>query len=150
VTTIRAPRWQRVLSLIVFGPVDISVGVAVAAVAFVPGSSAKVFVFVLGAGLAALGLVLTVRAPRVAVHLSQDTLRYDGFLVSWEAPRAAITTVLDDAFVEWRDAAGRERRRQIGLLTQAQQDDGTTFAPLWRWRREALLRVREWAGARAV
>jgi hypothetical protein len=116
VTTIRPPRLDRVLSVIVFGPVGIGTGVAVASVAFSPGASARAFVFVLGLVLAAI----------------------------------AITTVLDDAFVEWRDDDGTEHRRQIWMLTQAWEDDGTKFAPLWRWRRAALLEVRAWAGARAV
>ncbi|SBN64374.1 hypothetical protein AAEP80_17010 [Curtobacterium sp. L3-7] len=149
-TTIRPPRLDRVLNLIVFGPVVIGTGIAVAAVAFVPGASARVFVFVLGAVFVVAGAWVTIRLPRVAIHLSEDELRYVGFLVSWRAPRAGITTVLDDAFVEWHDAAGAGHRRQLWLLTAAYRDDGTVFARYWRWRREALLHVRDWAGARAV
>lgn len=145
-TTIRPPRLDRILNAVVFGPVFVGTGVAVAAVAFVPGASVRVFVFVLGAAFVAGGIWVTARLPRVAVHLSDDVLRYSGFLVSWEAPRSGITTVLDDAFVEWDDPSGARRRRQIGMLTRAWQDDGTKFAPLWRWRREALLQVRAWAG----
>lgn len=145
-TTIRPPRLDRILNAVVFGPVFVGTGVAVAAVAFVPGASVRVVVFVLGAAFVAGGIWVTARLPRVAVHLSDDTLRYSGFLVSWEAPRSGITTVLDDAFVEWDDPSGAQRRRQIGMLTRAWQDDGTKFAPLWRWRREALLQVRAWAG----
>lgn len=149
-TTIRPPRLDRVLNLIVFGPVFIGTGIAVAAVAFVPGASARVFVFVLGTVFVVSGAWVTIRLPRVAIHLSEDELRYVGFLVSWRVPRSGITTVLDDAFVEWHDAAGTEHRRQLWLLTRAYRDDGTVFARYWRWRREALLQVRDWAGARAV
>ncbi|MBO9049592.1 hypothetical protein [Curtobacterium flaccumfaciens] len=149
-TTIRPPRLDRILSLIVFGPVMIGTGVALASVAFVPGTSAPVFVFLLSAAFIAGGTWATARTRHVAVHLSDDTLRYSGFLSSWTAPRAGITAVLDDAFVEWRDDHGAEHRRQIWLLTRAREDDGTKFAPLWRWRREALLEVRAWAAAREV
>lgn len=137
-TTIRPPLLDRILSLIVFGPVMIGTGVALASVAFVPGTSAPVFVFLLGAAFIAGGTWATARTRHVAVHLSDDTLRYSGILSSWTAPRAGITAVLDDAFVEWRDDHGAEHRRQIWLLTRAREDDGTKFAPLWRWRREAL------------
>lgn len=146
-TTIRPPRLDRILNLIVFGPVFIGTGVALASVAFVPGASARVFVFVLGAAFIAGGIWATARMQHVAVHLSDDTLRYSGFLVSWSAPRAGITAVLDDAIVEWRDDDGIEHRRQMWLLTRAWEDDGTKFAPLWRWRREALLEVRAWTAA---
>ena len=149
-TTIRPPRPDRILNLIVFGPVMIGTGVALAGVAFVPGASTRVFVVVLGAACIAGGIWATARTRHVAVHLSDDTLRYSGFFVSWTAPRAEITTVLDDAFVEWRDDHGAGHRRQIWLLTRAQEDDGTKFARLWRWRREALLEVRAWAAAREV
>lgn len=149
-TTIRPPLLDRILSLIVFGPVMIGTGVALASVAFVPGTSAPVFVFLLGAAFIAGGTWATARTRHVAVHLSDDTLRYSGFLSSRTALRAGITAVLDDAFVEWRDDHGAEHRRQIWLLTRAREDDGTKFAPLWRWRREALLEVRAWAAAREV
>ena len=149
-TTLRPPRLDRVLAFIVFGPVWIGTGLALASVAFVPGASARVFVLVVGAAFVAGGIWTTIRLSRVAVHLSDDTLRYDGLLVSWTAPRAGISAVLDDAFVEWRDASGAEHRRQIWMLTMAWRDDGTKFAPLWRWRREALIDVRRWAGAPAV
>jgi len=150
VTTIRPPRLDRILNRIVFGPVMIGTGVALAGVAFVPGASARVFVFVLGVAFIAGGTWATARLRRVAVHLCDDTLRYSGFLSSWTAPRAGITAVLDDASVEWHDDHGAEHRRQIWLLTRAREDDGTKFAPLWRWRREALLEVRAWAAAREV
>lgn len=149
-TTIRQPRSDRVLNTVVFGPVAVGTGIVLASVAFVPGVSARVLCFVLGAAVVALGTVVSVRLPRVAVRLTDDRLEYVGFLLSWSAPRAGIDTVLDDAFVEWRDERGVEHRRQIGLLTRAWEDDGTRFAPLWRWRREGLLRVRAWADARAV
>lgn len=149
-TTIRPPRLDRILNLIVFGPVMIGTGVALASVAFVPGASARVFVFVLGVAFIAGGTWATARLRRVAVHLSDETLRYSGFLSSWTAPRAGITAVLDDAYVEWRDDRGVGHRRQIWLLTRAWEDDGTRFAPLWRWRREALLEVRAWAAAHEV
>jgi hypothetical protein len=148
-TTIRPPRLDRVLNTVVFGPVAVGTGIVLASVAFVPGVSARVFCFVLGAAVVALGTVVSVRLPRVAVRLTEDRLEYVGFLLSWSAPRAGIDTVLDDGFVEWRDERGVEHRRQIGLLTRAWEDDGTRFAPLWRWRREGLLRVRAWADARA-
>lgn len=148
--TIRPPRLDCVLNIIVFGPVGIGTGVAVASVAFSPGVSARVFVFVLGVVFAATATWVLVRLPRVAVRLSDDVLRYEGFLLSWTAPRSGITAVLDDAFVEWRDDCGTGHRRQIWMLTQAWEADGTRFAPLWRWRRAALLEVRAWAGARAV
>ncbi|MBT1681479.1 hypothetical protein [Curtobacterium flaccumfaciens] len=122
--------------------------------AFVPGASARVFVFLLGAASIAGGTCAMARTRHVAVHLSDDTLRYSGFFLSWTAPRAGITAVLDDAFVEWRDDHGAEHRRQIWLLTRARararEDDGTKFAPRWRWRREALLEVRAWAAAPEV
>jgi hypothetical protein len=150
VTTIRPPRFERLLTLVVFGPVFIGIGITLAAVALVPGASSRGFVVVLGVAFVAGGLWTSIRQPRVAVHLSDDRLRYSGFFVSWDAPRAGITTVLDDAFVEWRDDHGVEHRRQMWLLTRAWEDDGTKFAPLWRWRREALLQVRAWAAAHEV
>lgn len=149
-TVIRPPRWERALNAIVVGPLMIIVGGFVASVAFEPEASAKGFEFVLGSVFVALGVWCLVRARHVGVHLSEETLLYRGFMFSWSAPRADITTVLDDAFVEWRDARGEEHRRQMWLLTQAREDDGTVFAPLWRWRREGLLQVRGWAGAPAV
>ncbi|MBT1606831.1 hypothetical protein [Curtobacterium flaccumfaciens] len=149
-TTIRPPRLDRTLTAVVFGPVIIGTGVTLASVAFLPGASVRVFVFILGAAFIAGGTWATARLRRVAVHLCDDTLRYSGFLSSWTAPRAGITAVLDDAFVEWRDDHGAEHRRQIWMLTRAWEDDGTKFAPLWRWRREALLEVRAWAAAREV
>lgn len=147
---IRMPRLDRVLSAVVFGPVGIGTGIAVASVAFAPGASARVSCLVLGAAFAALGTVVSVRLPHVAVRLTEDRLEVVGFLLSWTAPRDGITTVLDDAFVEWHDDHGIERRRQMWMLTQAWEDDGSPFARYWRWRREALLQVRAWAGARAV
>lgn len=149
-TIVRPPRWERLLNAIVLGPLMIIVGGFVTSVVFEPEASAKGFVFVLGSVFVVIGVWSLVRTRRVGVHLSEDTLRYHGFLLSWSAPRAGITTVLDDAFVEWRDRHGDEHRRQMWLLTRAAEDDGTTFAPLRRWRREGLLTVREWAGARAV
>ncbi|PZE66347.1 MULTISPECIES: hypothetical protein [unclassified Curtobacterium] len=149
-TTIRPPRLDHVLTVVVSGPVIIGTGVTLASVAFVPGASARVFVFILGAAFIAGGIWATARTRHVAVHLSDDTLRYSGFFVSWTAPRAEITMVLDDAFVEWRDDHGAEHRRQIWLLTRAREDDGTKFAPLWRWRHEALLEVRAWVATREV
>ncbi|WP_439688989.1 hypothetical protein ACRQ4C_13415 [Curtobacterium sp. SP.BCp] len=149
-TIVRPPRWQRGLDAIVMGPLTIIVGGAVASVAFVPEASAKGFVFVLGSAFVVLGACGLIRVRHVGVHLSEDTLSYRGYVLSWQAPRAGITAVLDDAFVEWRDGRGGEHRRQMWLLTQAWEDDGTKFAPQWRWRREGLLAVREWAGARAV
>lgn len=149
-TAIRPPRLDRVLAFVAFCPVTIATGIALGSVAFVPGSSARGFILVLGVACVGIGVWVTIRLPRVAVRLTDDTLRYDGFLLSWSAPRSGITTVLDDAFVEWRDDSGTEHRRQIWMLTQAWEDDGTKFAPLWRWRRAALLEVRAWAGARAV
>ena len=134
-TTIRPPKLDCVLNAIVMGPVLAGTGVAIALAATAPDASARVFLVVLGAAFVATGIWLTSRLPRVAVHLADDELRYDGFLVSWTIPRAGITAVLDDAWVEWRDTAGRDRRRQIGLLTRAWEDDGTKFARYWRWRR---------------
>ncbi|WIB76735.1 hypothetical protein DEJ28_13890 [Curtobacterium sp. MCPF17_002] len=145
-TTVRAPRWERIANAVVFGPVMVGTGIVLAWVTSVPESSAKGFVLVLGVALVAAGVLVAVRAPRVAVHLSEDTLRYDGFLISWEARRADITSVLDDAFVEWRDSTGTQHRRQLWLLVRAWEDDGTRFARLWRWRRTGLMQVREWAG----
>lgn len=147
---IRPPRLGRVLAFVVLCPVMIGTGIALGSVAFVPGASARAFVLVLGVAFVAIGVWATVRVPRVAVRLSDDVLRYEGFLLSWTAPRSGISAVLDDAFVEWRDDGGTEHRRQIWMLTQAWEADGTKFAPLWRWRRAALLEVRAWAGARAV
>jgi hypothetical protein len=144
-TTIRPPKLDRVLNAIVMGPVFIGTGIAIALAATAPDASARAFLVVLGVAFVATGIWLTSRLPRLAVHLTDDELRYHGFLVSWTAPREGITAVLDDAWVEWRDPAGRGRRRQLGLLTRAWEDDGTTFAPRWRWRREALLQVRAWA-----
>lgn len=149
-TVVRPPRWERVLNAVVMGPLMIIVGGVVASVAFVPEASAKAFVFVLGAAFVVVGVWGLLRVRHVGVHLSEDTLRYRGFLLSWSAPRAGITTVLDDAFVEWRDEHGDEHRRQMWLLAQAWEDDGTKFAPLWRWRREGLLAVRDWAGGRGL
>lgn len=149
-TTIRLPRLDRVLALVVFGPVWIGTGIALVSVAFVPGSSAHVFVVVLGAVFVAGGIWTSSRVPRVGVQLTEDTLRYDGYLLSWSAPRAGVSAVLDDGFVEWHDGAGAEHRRQIWMLTQARKDDGSRFARYWLWRREALLDVRQWAGARGV
>ncbi|WIE74951.1 hypothetical protein [Curtobacterium sp. MCSS17_007] len=149
-TLVRAPRWERILTVVVLGPLVICTGIALLSVVFIPGSSARATVGALGALLVITGSVLSVRASRVGVRLSDDELRYDGFLVSWRAPRDGITTVLDDGSVEWRDDRGAGQRRQIWLLTQAWEDDGTRFAQLWRWRREGLLRVRDWAAARAV
>lgn len=149
-TVVRPPRWQRVLNAIVMGPLMVIVGGFVASVAFEPEASARGFVFVLGSLFVVIGVWSLVRSRNVGVHLSDETLQYRGFLLSWSAPRAGITTVLDDAFVEWRDGRGDEHRRQMWLLARAWEDDGTKFAPLWRWRREGLLAVRGWAGARAV
>ncbi|WJX98568.1 hypothetical protein [Curtobacterium sp. 458] len=103
-----------------------------------------------GAICALPGAWAAVRAPSVRVQLTDDHLRYQGWFVSWTAPRRSIAVVLDDATVEWRDGRGVGRRRHMPLLAQAWEDGGTKFAPLWRWRREGLLAVREWAGARAV
>jgi len=138
------------LAVVLFGPVVIGTGVAVAIAAVVSGASARGVVVVLGAALVVVGIWAVVRLPRVAVHLSDDTLRYSGFLVSWTAPRGEITAVLDDAHIEWREPSGARRRRQIWMLNQAWEDDGTRFASVWRWRREALLEVRDWALARTV
>ncbi|PZF58344.1 hypothetical protein DEJ23_05650 [Curtobacterium sp. MCSS17_008] len=149
-TLIRAPRWERILTVVVLGPLTIATGAVVAAVAFDPGTAASGFVVVLGSALVVPGTWITVRARRVGVSLSDETFRYRGFLLSWSAPRRQITAVLDDAFVEWRDERGVEHRRQVWLLTQVWEDDGTKFAPLWRWRREGLLLIRAWADARAV
>jgi len=149
-TVVRPPRLDRVLSAVAFGPVGFGTGVAVASVAFVPGASARVFCFVLGAAFVALGIVVCLRLPRVAIRLTDESLEYVGFIASWRAPRSGITAVLDDAFVEWRDEQDVEHRRQLWLLTPAYVDDGTRFARYWRWRRAGLLQVRDWAGARAV
>jgi len=138
------------LAVVLFGPVVTGTGVAVAITAIVSGASVRGLLVALGAALVAVGIWAVVRLPRVAVHLSDDTLRYSGFLVSWTAPRGEITAVLDDAYIEWREPFGARRRRQIWMLTQAWEDDGTMFASLWRWRREALLEVRDWALARTV
>ena len=149
-TTIRPPRLDRVLAVIVFGPVWMGTGTAIALAGLSPDAASRVFLVVLGAALVVTGVVLVVRLRRVAIHLSDDTLRYVGFLVSWSAPRAGITAVLDDTSVEWRDAAGHGRRRQLWVLAPAYRDDGTVFARHWRWRREGLLTVRDWSGARAT
>lgn len=84
-TTIRPPRLDRVLNTVVFGPVAVGTGIVLASVAFVPGVSARVFCFVLGAAVVALGTVVSVRLPRVAVRLTEDRLEYVGFLLSWSA-----------------------------------------------------------------
>ncbi|WIB25678.1 hypothetical protein [Curtobacterium sp. MCSS17_015] len=146
---IRAPRWERTANAAAVGPLQIVVGMVLIGVAFVPEASARAFVVVLGTLFVGLGLWMTVRAHRVAVRLEDQVLRYDGYVMSWSVPRSQITTVLDDGFVEWVDDDGRQHRRQIWLLTKAWEDDGTKFAPYWIWRREGLLRVRGWAGARA-
>lgn len=146
-TVIRAPRWEQVLTVIVLGPLTIATGVVGTAMAIDSDPAATGFVFVLASALVGLGAWITVRARGVGVYLSDETLRYRGFLLSWSVPRQQVTSVLDDAFVEWRDDRGVEHRRQVWLLTQAREDDGTRFAPLWRWRREGLLRVRHWADA---
>jgi hypothetical protein len=144
-TTIRPPRLDRILFVIVFGPVWIGTGLTLVSLALDPEASARAFLVVLGAVFVMSGVWLLVRLPRVAIHLSDDTLRYDGFLVSWSVPRAGITAVIDDTYVEWRDLSGNDRRRQLGMLAPAHRDDGTKFAPYWRWRREGLLQVRAWA-----
>ncbi|WP_420368504.1 hypothetical protein [Curtobacterium sp. L1-20] len=149
-TVVRPPRLDRVLFVVAFGPVGIGTGIAVASVAFVPGASARVFCFVLGAAFVAVGTVVSVRLPRVGIRMTDDRLEYVGFLVSWRAPRSGIRAVLDDAFVEWRDEHDVEHRRQLWVLTPAYEDDGTVFARYWRWRRAGLLQVRAWADARAV
>jgi hypothetical protein len=146
---IRAPAWERSANTAAIGPLQIVVGAVLFGVAAVPEASARVFVAVLGVLLVGCGAWTTSRARRVAVRLGEQELRYDGYLLSWSVPRRQITTVLDDGYVEWVDDVGRQRRRQIGLLTKAYEDDGTKFAPYWIWRREGLLRVREWAHARA-
>lgn len=146
---IRAPARERSANTAALGPLQIVVGGVLVGVAFVPEASARVFVGILGLVMVGFGVWTTARARRVAVHLGDQELRYDGYVLSWSVPRAQITTVLDDGYVEWVDDAGRQRRRQIGLLTKAYEDDGSKFAPYWIWRREKLLRVREWADARA-
>lgn len=135
---------------IVSGPVGIGSGVALTSVALVPDAPARGLVLVLGVALTTIAIWISIRLPRLGVHLSGETLRYDGFLVSWSVRRDAIRTVLDDGFVEWSDDSGREHRRQVWMLAQAWEDDGTKFARSWRWRRAALLEVRAWAGARSV
>lgn len=112
-TAIRPPRLDRVLGFVAFCPVMIGAGIALSSVAFVPGSSARGFVLVLGVVFVGIGVWGTIRLPRVAVRLTDDMLRYDGFLMRWSVPRSGITVVLDDAFVEWRDDRGTEHRRQI-------------------------------------
>lgn len=87
-TTIRPPRLDRTLTAVVFGPVIIGTGVTLASVAFLPGASVRVFVFILGVAFIAGGTWATARLRRVTVHLCDDTLRYSGFLSSWTAPRA--------------------------------------------------------------
>ena len=146
---IRAPEWERGANTAALGPLQIVVGAVLIAVAFVPEASARVFIVALGVLMVGFGAWTTARARRVAVRLGDEELRYDGYVLSWSVPRAQITTVLDDGYVEWVDETGHQRRRQIGLLTKAYEDDGTKFAPDWIWRREGLLRVREWAGDRA-
>jgi hypothetical protein len=146
---VRAPAGERTTNAVALGPLPIGVGAALIGVAFVPETSARVLVAVLGVIMVVFGAWTTSRARRVAVRLGDQELRYDGYVLSWSVPRAQITTVLDDGYVEWVDDAGRQRRRQIGLLTKAREDDGTKFAPYWIWRREGLLRVREWASGRA-
>jgi hypothetical protein len=146
---IRAPRWERTADAAALGPLQVVVGVVLIGVTFVPAASARVFVVVLGTLFVGSGLWMTFRARRVAVHLHDQVLRYDGYVLSWSVPRVQITTVLDDGFVEWADDVGRQHRRQIWLLTKAHRDDGTRSAPYWIWRREGLLRIREWAEARA-
>lgn len=149
VEVLRASRWERIANL-VMGAVLALMGLSSPLLFVVPGSSARVFCVVLGGLLAIAGIVLTVRALRVAVVLDVDELRYTGFFVSTTIPKSAITTVLDDCTVEWRSPDGRERRTALWVFRPAYVDDGTKFAPYWRWRREGLVRVREWAGARAV
>jgi hypothetical protein len=146
---VRAPARERTANTVALGPLPIGVGAVLVGVAFVREASARVLVAVLGVVVMAFGAWTTSRARRVSVRLGDQELRYDGYLLSWSVPRAQITTVLDDGYVEWVDDTGRQRRRQIGLLTKAYEDDGTKFAPHWIWRRDGLLRVREWAGGRA-
>lgn len=148
-TTVRPPRLDRVLYVIVFGPVWIGTGTAIALAGLSPDAASRVFLVVLGTVFVVTGVAIVVRLRRVAIHLSDDTLRYDGFLVSWSAPRAGITVVLDDTSVEWHDPSGHEHRRQLWMLAPAYRDDGTVFARHWRWRREGLLQVRAWAAASA-
>ncbi|ROP61163.1 hypothetical protein [Curtobacterium sp. ZW137] len=149
VEVLRASRWERIANL-VMGAVLALMGLSSPLLFLVPGSSARVFCVALGALFAVAGITLTVRALRVAVVLDTDELRYTGFFASATIPRDAITTVLDDCTVEWRSADGRERRTALWVFRPAYVDDGTKFAPYWRWRRAGLLRVRQWAGARAV
>jgi len=149
VEVLRASRWERIANL-VMGAVLALMGLSSPLIFLVPGSSARVFCVVLGALFAVAGITLTVRALRVAVVLDTDELRYTGFFASTTIPRDAITTVLDDCTVEWRSPDGRERRTALWVFRPAYVDDGTNFAPYWRWRRAGLLRVRQWAGARAV
>ncbi|MBT2503610.1 hypothetical protein [Curtobacterium sp. ISL-83] len=147
--TIRAPRWQRRLELGVSALLTV-MGIGLGLAGRSEDGGAGAVMVTVGALVGLPGIAMVLRWRGVAVRLSDTTLRYDGYLLSWQAPRDGITVVLDDATVEWRDGSGVEHRRQLWLLTQAWEDDGTRFAPIWRWRREALLAVREWAGARAV
>lgn len=147
--TITAPTWERVANIVVHAILVVT-GVIVASVAWVPGSSAHGLVLVLGGGLAVAGVWLLVRAWRVAVVLTEDTLRVVGFFVTRTIPRAGITVVLDNAAVEWRDTAGREHTTGLWLFRPPYVDDGTVFARFWRWRRAGMVRVREWAHARSV
>ena len=145
-TTIRPPRWEAVPTTCSLWLLAATcTGMALAGI--VEGT---VLITVIGSIGAVPSTWAAFRAPRVGVGLDADRLRYRGWVVWWTVPREAITAVLVDAFVEWRDDSGTEHRRQIWMLTQAWEDDGTKFAPLWRWRRAALLEVRAWAGARAV
>ncbi|MCS6562389.1 MULTISPECIES: hypothetical protein [Curtobacterium] len=145
-TVVRPPRWELVLTTSTLWILS-AIGAATAAAGIVHGD---VLLVVVGSVCAVPGGWAAVRAPRVGVRLAADQLRYEGWLVGWTAPRQAITVVLDDGSVEWRDGRGVEQRRHMAMLAQAWEDDGTKFAPYWRWRREGLLQVRQWAGARAV
>jgi hypothetical protein len=148
VVVLRAPRWQRVLTLVVDLIVAAS-GLVFLSLAWIPGASVG-FVIGIGGAFVVLGVLLAARALRVSVTLTDDTLRSVGNVVTTTIPRAGITVVLDDATVEWRTATGAERRTALWVFRPSSADDHSLFAAAWRWRWDGLMRVREWAHARAV
>ncbi|WP_439692379.1 hypothetical protein ACRQ4B_15990 [Curtobacterium sp. SP.BCo] len=151
-TTIVAPRWERIANGVLFAFFTVA-GPFIGSAVFVPGSSAHGLLVSIAVVFVAIGVWGLARSPRVAVHLTDDELLIVGFFTTATIPRDAITVVLDDCTVEWTPPDHgdvRGRRSAIWLFRPAYQDDGSPFARFWRWRRDGLLQVRAWAHARAV
>ncbi|MET0303769.1 MAG: hypothetical protein ABW040_06940 [Microbacteriaceae bacterium] len=146
VELLHAPRWERIATAVLYLLVGVG-GAAMPLLALYPEAHAPTL-FVVGGILALIGFVVGVRAPRVGISLRDESMTYVGFLHTRTIPRDVITAVTDIATVEWRSADGRRRVTGLGILRPAYEDDGTRFARFWRWRREALVRVREWAETR--